>query len=235
MLPLVALPQTTADEFSQSIRPVLAQNCAACHNPGNPKNRINFLKATTAKDIEANRGLWRDVADATAQPHHAAGGYQTDRRRPAASGALDRQPSAADRLLCGRFRGRGGDPAPEPPRISQHHPRSAGRRLQRRRTVPRRWHRRRRLRHQRRNALRPAAADGALSGSGAADSGPRHRHARSVEDFTPPNCCRRSRIDGLRELAPGQDLSAAGFGLRGRRLRRPVSGRTQGRHGHAGR
>lgn len=62
MLPLVALPQTTADEFSQSVRPVLMQNCAACHNPGNPKNRINFLKATTAKEVEGNRGLWRDVA-----------------------------------------------------------------------------------------------------------------------------------------------------------------------------
>ncbi len=50
------------DEFASSIRPVLAQNCTACHNPGNPKNRINFLKATTAQGIETDRGLWRDVA-----------------------------------------------------------------------------------------------------------------------------------------------------------------------------
>src|SRR3954467_13022343 len=50
------------DEFAQSIRPVLAQNCAACHNPANPRNRINFLKAQTAKDVETNRGLWRDVS-----------------------------------------------------------------------------------------------------------------------------------------------------------------------------
>src|SRR4051812_2936577 len=50
------------DEFAQSIRPVLAQNCSACHNPANPKNKIDFLKAATTKDIEANRGLWRDVA-----------------------------------------------------------------------------------------------------------------------------------------------------------------------------
>ena len=61
LLPLAGLPQQ-ADEFGKSIRPVLAQNCAACHNPANPKNRINFLKATTAKEVEANRGLWRDVA-----------------------------------------------------------------------------------------------------------------------------------------------------------------------------
>ena len=62
---MLALPETgstqqnPADEFAQSIRPVLAQNCSACHTP---KSRINFLKAATAKDIEADRGLWRDVA-----------------------------------------------------------------------------------------------------------------------------------------------------------------------------
>src|SRR3978361_2161091 len=50
------------DEFAQSIRPVLAQNCSACHNPNNPKNRVNFLKANTIQDIELNRGLWRNVA-----------------------------------------------------------------------------------------------------------------------------------------------------------------------------
>src|SRR6267142_996565 len=62
-LPAIAVPQQgSTDEFAQSIRPVLAQNCAACHNPNNPRNRINFLKATTIKDIESNRGLWRDVA-----------------------------------------------------------------------------------------------------------------------------------------------------------------------------
>jgi cytochrome c553 len=52
----------TKDEFAESIRPVLAQNCTACHNPNNPKNRINFLKANTIQDIESNRGLWRNVA-----------------------------------------------------------------------------------------------------------------------------------------------------------------------------
>ena len=51
-----------SDEFAQSIRPVLTQNCSACHNPGNPKNRINFLKAASGKDVETNRTLWRDVA-----------------------------------------------------------------------------------------------------------------------------------------------------------------------------
>ncbi|MGH9632818.1 MAG: DUF1587 domain-containing protein, partial [Bryobacteraceae bacterium] len=51
-----------AQEFSEFIQPVLNQNCASCHNPANPKNRINFLKAETAADIETRRGLWHSVA-----------------------------------------------------------------------------------------------------------------------------------------------------------------------------
>lgn len=50
------------DEFAKSIRPALVQNCGGCHNPNNPKNHINFLKAATAQDIEQSRGLWRNVA-----------------------------------------------------------------------------------------------------------------------------------------------------------------------------
>ncbi len=51
-----------ADEFTTSIRPVLRQNCGTCHNPANPKSRIDFLKAETVKDMEPKRMLWRDVA-----------------------------------------------------------------------------------------------------------------------------------------------------------------------------
>jgi cytochrome c553 len=51
-----------AQEFAQSVRPVLQANCAACHNPTNPNNRIDFLKAQTARDIESRRGMWRSVA-----------------------------------------------------------------------------------------------------------------------------------------------------------------------------
>ena len=53
---------TPQDEFAQSIRPVLAENCVACHNPKNPRNRVDFLKAKAGGDIESNRGLWRNVA-----------------------------------------------------------------------------------------------------------------------------------------------------------------------------
>jgi hypothetical protein len=47
---LLAPPAAAAqpDQFAQSIRPV--------------KLRVNFLKAATARDVEANRGLRRDVA-----------------------------------------------------------------------------------------------------------------------------------------------------------------------------
>ncbi len=50
------------DEFLTSIRPVLAEHCSACHNHSKPGNRVDFLKAQTAKDLEQRRGLWRNVA-----------------------------------------------------------------------------------------------------------------------------------------------------------------------------
>ena len=59
---VIAAQQSTGDEFEKTIRPVLAVNCAQCHNPASPKNRINFLKAESSKDLQANRGLWRNVA-----------------------------------------------------------------------------------------------------------------------------------------------------------------------------
>jgi hypothetical protein len=57
----VASPDA-ADEFAHSVRPVLAEHCGRCHNPANPKSRIDFLKAATPADMEKNRGLWRNVA-----------------------------------------------------------------------------------------------------------------------------------------------------------------------------
>jgi uncharacterized protein DUF1592/uncharacterized protein DUF1588/uncharacterized protein DUF1587/uncharacterized protein DUF1585/uncharacterized protein DUF1595 len=60
-LAVVAAAADPAQEFSQSIRPVLAQNCGGCHNP-NSRNAANFLKATTPKDIDSDRGLWRNVS-----------------------------------------------------------------------------------------------------------------------------------------------------------------------------
>jgi hypothetical protein len=50
-----------AKEYSESIRPVLVDHCAACHNPAS-RNPANFLKAATATDIESDRALWRSVS-----------------------------------------------------------------------------------------------------------------------------------------------------------------------------
>ena len=55
-------PGFAVDDFARDIKPVLEQNCAACHNPKNPKNRIDFLKATQTADLNAGRMMWRDVA-----------------------------------------------------------------------------------------------------------------------------------------------------------------------------
>lgn len=51
------------DTFSTAVKPVLMQNCSACHNPANAKNRLDFLKAETAEDMNSRRGLWRSVAE----------------------------------------------------------------------------------------------------------------------------------------------------------------------------
>ena len=58
----VAFAADPTVEFAKSIRPVLVENCSACHNGARQRGPANFLKAQTATDIEANRGLWRNVA-----------------------------------------------------------------------------------------------------------------------------------------------------------------------------
>src|SRR5260370_29739606 len=58
----LALAAPPPDDFSQSIHPVLVQNCGPCHNPAiNPKSHVDFMKSETAKDVESRRGIWRDV------------------------------------------------------------------------------------------------------------------------------------------------------------------------------
>jgi cytochrome c553 len=58
----VALAADPSTEFTSAIRPVLVENCGACHNASKARGPANFLKAESAKDIEVNRGLWRNVA-----------------------------------------------------------------------------------------------------------------------------------------------------------------------------
>src|SRR5260370_11783279 len=76
----LAMAQPLVDEFAQSIRPVLARNCAVCHTA---KSRVNFLKAENAKGIGAEWGLGRDV-----------GGQLRNRTMP----AVDSKLSEEDRL-----------------------------------------------------------------------------------------------------------------------------------------
>lgn len=52
----------SAQDFAAHIKPVLTSNCAPCHNPANPRNRLNFLTAQDAQDVETRRNLWRNVA-----------------------------------------------------------------------------------------------------------------------------------------------------------------------------
>jgi mono/diheme cytochrome c family protein len=59
---LSALLPCLAQEFQNQVRPALETHCAACHNPKNPKNRINFLAADDETDLGIRRVLWRDVA-----------------------------------------------------------------------------------------------------------------------------------------------------------------------------
>lgn len=57
----VALAQQ-GDEFAQTVRPILAQNCVPCHNSKGTRGPANFLTAQTAKDVENQRGLFHNVA-----------------------------------------------------------------------------------------------------------------------------------------------------------------------------
>ncbi|MBM3786053.1 MAG: DUF1592 domain-containing protein [Acidobacteria bacterium] len=58
----VATGFAAPDEFTTKIRPVLTAHCASCHNPANPRNRIDFLKSESVTDVDTRRVLWRDVA-----------------------------------------------------------------------------------------------------------------------------------------------------------------------------
>lgn len=61
LIPLLATTISAAD-FARDIQPTLTQHCAACHNPANQRNRIDFLKATAVNDIYTRRNLWRNVS-----------------------------------------------------------------------------------------------------------------------------------------------------------------------------
>lgn len=59
---LAAAAGSAADPFTDRVKPVLQAHCGACHDPKSSKNRIDFLKAQKAEDLQQKRGLWRSVA-----------------------------------------------------------------------------------------------------------------------------------------------------------------------------
>lgn len=59
ILTISLLLAAAPEAFTSAVRPVLERNCGTCHSA---KSRVNFLKAATAADIQAQRGLWRNVA-----------------------------------------------------------------------------------------------------------------------------------------------------------------------------
>ena len=61
LLSSAALAADPSAEFATAIRPVLIENCGACHNTKG-RGPANFLRAESARDIESERGLWRNVA-----------------------------------------------------------------------------------------------------------------------------------------------------------------------------
>lgn len=62
---LLAIPVAlhAQDDFAKTVKPVLQQSCSPCHAGTAGKGPVNFLTAATAKDVEAKRGLWRNVAN----------------------------------------------------------------------------------------------------------------------------------------------------------------------------
>jgi Two component regulator propeller len=52
----------SADEFEQSIRPLLVKYCSDCHEPGNMEG-LEFLEAMTGKDLAKLRGVYCAVVE----------------------------------------------------------------------------------------------------------------------------------------------------------------------------
>jgi hypothetical protein len=57
------LAPESATHFEDSIRPVLMEFCADCHDPAEKKASVPFLQAHTLDDVADQRGLWSSVAE----------------------------------------------------------------------------------------------------------------------------------------------------------------------------
>ena len=53
----------SAAHFEDAVLPVLTETCGDCHAADDPDNHVGFLTAATADDLNADRGLWKNVAE----------------------------------------------------------------------------------------------------------------------------------------------------------------------------
>lgn len=58
----VAIEPEAPDHFEKQIRPIVAQFCADCHDPEDPDNHVDFLKAESTADLQQHRGMWVSVS-----------------------------------------------------------------------------------------------------------------------------------------------------------------------------
>ena len=168
-----ALTPESATHFEDAIRPVLAETCGDCHAADDPDNHVGFLTAATADDLNADRGLWKNVAEQLRNRTMPPGRFLLPADRDAAPRGrrLGGRVPPPDRLRRRAARRAGRGPAAEPARVRQHAPRSAGRRSAPGRRVPRGRGRRGGVRQQRRDPVH--LADPVRTVSDRHDHGPR--------------------------------------------------------------
>ncbi|QDU61061.1 hypothetical protein Pan216_19140 [Planctomycetes bacterium Pan216] len=51
------------EDFEKKVRPKLTRLCADCHSPDDDEHPITFLRATTARAMSEQRGIWKSVAE----------------------------------------------------------------------------------------------------------------------------------------------------------------------------
>ena len=67
-------------EFSQTIRPVLVQNCAACHKPENAKGHAPFLAGCERLGYGDESWIVAQCVGPASQSNDAAARLEADRR-----------------------------------------------------------------------------------------------------------------------------------------------------------
>jgi mono/diheme cytochrome c family protein len=58
-----AAPPDASASFEKQVRPVIVENCLACHNPEKKKGDVDLSRFETTDKAMASEEVWRDVAD----------------------------------------------------------------------------------------------------------------------------------------------------------------------------